>query len=86
MGEKYKEHISFQSNKDANQLEEESDQKIVNLLLADRKIDLVSPIVRNFFYFTMISEVFNVDYEHRKIKTRQEDKVIELSFDDTIFN
>jgi hypothetical protein len=46
---------------------------------------MVSPIVRNFYYFTMISELLNVDYENRKIKIREE-KVVELSFDDNIFN
>lgn len=51
-------------------VDEEAEIKVVHLLLVDRKIDLISPIVRNFYYFTMISELFNVDYENRKIKVR----------------
>jgi len=30
-------------------------QKTINLLLVDRKIDFISPLVRNFYYFSIIS-------------------------------
>lgn len=29
---------------------------------------MISPMVKNFYYFTMISEIFNIDYTNNKIK------------------
>ena len=31
----------------------------------DRRMDLVSPLVSNFYYLNMISDIFKVDFEHR---------------------
>ena len=54
------------------------------MLLVDRKIDLISPIVRNFYYLTMLSDAYNIDYQHKKIPWK-EGKDFDISFDDAIF-
>ena len=59
-------------------------QKTINLLLVDRKIDFISPLVRNFYYFSIISQLFHVDYFNNEVKLKE--KVLKLKFDDQIFN
>ena len=55
------------------------------MLLMDRKMDMVSPLVRNFTYFSVISDLFKVDYEEREVKLR-EGKPVTLNFEDEIFS
>lgn len=54
-------------------------------MLVDRKIDLISPLVRNFYYVTMLSELMHIDYNHKDV-TLKEGKTVKLNFDDPIFN
>lgn len=50
----------------SNNLDEIDNLKIV---LFDRNIDLVSPIVRNFYYFPMIADLFDIrDFNDLTIK------------------
>jgi hypothetical protein len=41
----------------SNNIDEIDNLKII---LFDRNIDLVSPIVRNFYYFPMIADLFDI--------------------------
>lgn len=54
-------------------------------MLVDRKIDLISPLVRNFYYVTMLSELMHIDYNHKDVNLK-EGKTVKLNFDDPIFN
>ena len=54
------------------------------MLLVDRKIDIVSPLVSNFYYLNMISDIFRIDFEHRDIVLKQ-GRTIKLNFEDSIF-
>lgn len=54
--------ISFKSNN----LDEIDNLKII---LFDRNIDLVSPMMRNFYYFPMITDLFDIrDFKDITIK------------------
>lgn len=54
------------------------------MLLVDRKIDIVSPLVNNFYYLNMISDIFRIDFEHKDIALKQ-GRTIKLNFEDSIF-
>ena len=51
--------------------------------MVDRKLDLVSPFIRNFYYLTIISDLFHLDYVHNDVKIQ--DKLIKLNLEDSIF-
>jgi len=54
------------------------------LLLVDRRMDLISPLVRNFYYSTLISDIYQVDYFQKEV-TLKEGKKIKIDFENTIF-
>ena len=47
-------------------------------------MDLVSPLVMNFYYLNMISDIFQVDYKDKTVELK-EGKKITLNFEDSIF-
>ena len=47
-------------------------------------MDLASPLVSNFYYLNMISDIFRIDYDHNEVLLRNNSK-IKLNFDDPIF-
>lgn len=53
------------------------------MLLVDRKLDLISPLIRNFYYITIISELFKIDYMSSEIKLKE--KPIKLNLEDPVF-
>jgi hypothetical protein len=53
-------------------------------VLVERTLDLISPLVRNYYYITMVSDIFEVDFLKKDI-TLRDGKTIKLNFEDVIF-
>lgn len=58
------ESLSIKFKMEIDQLEGEAKvpKKSLNLVVMDRRMDLVSPLVSNFYYLNMISDIFKVDF------------------------
>lgn len=64
--------------------ESDSQGSSLKVVLVDRTMDLVSPLVSNFYYLNLISDIFRINYHHNEILLRNSNK-IKLNFDDPIF-
>ena len=47
-------------------------------------MDIVSPMVQNFYYLNMVSDIFHVDFQNKNIQLKQGQK-IDLNYEDSIF-
>jgi hypothetical protein len=54
-----------------NEGQKKTSSKPLNLLIIDRRIDLVSPLVRNFYYLNMISDIFAIDFNQRNLTLKE---------------
>ena len=79
--------MKYQSFRESHPLSiaQKTDPKTLRVLVVDRRIDLVSPLVRNFYYLNMISDVFRTDFDHQEISLRNGAK-IKLSLEDPILS
>lgn len=58
------------------------------VVIFDRAIDWVSPMVRNFYYLPMIADLFNItDFKHMKILNLNKDlQEAQIQHDDKVFS
>ena len=60
MAGKYKEY-----RKSIEESPEKKEGRTLRIVVFDRKMDPISPLVSNFYYLNMISDIFRADFEHR---------------------
>lgn len=59
----------------------------IKLVLADRELDIASPLIYNFHYFPLLTEVLATEYDESsgKLKIREEEKETELELENKVF-
>ncbi len=55
---------------------DQKDDKSLRVIIVDRKIDIVSPLVSNFYYLNMISDIFEVDFNKKEAVLKNDTKII----------
>lgn len=56
-------------------------------MLVDRELDMMSPLIYNFYYFPLLMEVFRTEYDEAsgKLTIKEEEKETELELENKIF-